>query len=160
MATTKDEIIDIDLSEVRKKRFRIDGNSNRILELNTSDMGIITRLSSGYKRLDKLAEKATKLQNEIPELSDSEEDMTQLEKLADAISSIDTEMRAIMDEIFDSNVSEICAPQGTMFDFFGGQLRFEYILNKLVKLYGDNIANEFKLAKKKMSKYTNKYTKK
>ena len=32
---------DIDLSAIRKKRFRIDGDNNRFIELNTSDMNIL-----------------------------------------------------------------------------------------------------------------------
>ena len=35
-----DDIQDLNLSAIKKKRFRINGDSNKILELNTSDLSI------------------------------------------------------------------------------------------------------------------------
>ena len=52
-------VVDIELGSLRKQRFRINGDNNRILELNTSDMGIITRLSELYPKLQELADKAS-----------------------------------------------------------------------------------------------------
>ena len=50
-ASEPEDIQDIDLSAIKKKRFRINGDSSKILELNTSDLSISSRLSAAYERL-------------------------------------------------------------------------------------------------------------
>lgn len=146
---------DIDLSATRKKRFRIDGDNNRYLELNTSDMSIVTRLDNLYPKLEKLSQEAS-----IKQLDKQEADSEKaLSKISQALIKIDVQMRGILDEIFDSNVSEICAPSGSMFDPFNGEFRFEHIIDVLTKLYENNLNTEFKKMAAKVKKRTAKYTK-
>ena len=68
-------------------------------------------------------------------------------------------MRNIVDDIFDFSVCDICCDGGSMFDPIGGQLRFEYIIEKLSKLYEGTIAEEMKRVQTKLNKHTAKYTK-
>lgn len=146
---------DIDLSATRKKRFRIDGDNNRYLELNTSDMNIVTRLDNLYPKLEKLSQEAS-----IKQLDKQEADSEKaLSKISQALIKIDFQMRQILDEIFDSNVSEMCAPSGSMFDPFNGEFRFEHIIDVLTKLYENNLNTEFKKMAAKVKKRTAKYTK-
>lgn len=146
---------DIDLSATRKKRFRIDGDNNRYLELNTSDMSIVTRLDNLYPKLEKLSQEAS-----IKQLDKQEADSEKaLSKISQALIKIDFQMRQILDEIFDSNVSEMCAPSGSMFDPFNGEFRFEHIIDVLTKLYENNLNTEFKKMAAKVKKRTAKYTK-
>ena len=146
---------DIDLSVTRKKRFRIDGDNNRYLELNVSDMSIITRLNSLYPRLEKLSQTAAIKQLDKQEASEE----SAIAKISQTLTKIDMEMRQIIDEIFDSNVSEMCAPNGSMFDPFNGEFRFEHIIDVISKLYENNINLEFKKMSAKLKKRTDKYTK-
>lgn len=143
-------IIDIDLSVTRKKRFRIDGDDSRILELNTSDMNILLRLDEVEEKLNKLADSVT---------FDSNDDEHAEENVKKLLST-DKEMRELMDYLFDSNVSDICAPSGSMYDPFNGKYRFEHIIETLFTLYEDNIAAEYKKMSKNVQKHTAKYTKK
>lgn len=145
---------EIDLSATRKKRFRIDGDNNRYLELNTSDMRIVTRLNSLYPRLEKLSQDAAIKQLEKDDVDGDKP----LEKISQALIKIDAQMRQILDEIFDSNVSEVCAPSGSLFDPFNGTLRFEHIIEVLSKLYENNLNTEFKKMSARMKKRTGKYT--
>ena len=69
-------------------------------------------------------------------------------------------MRKIIDFIFDTNASEVCAPSGNMFDPVGGQWRFERIIDKLSDLYANGLNNEFKQLKNRVESKTAKYTKK
>lgn len=147
---------DIDLSPIRKKRFRIDRDNNRYLELDTSDMTIVTRLENLYPKLEKLSQDAA-LQQLDKEDTDNEKS---LEKISNALTRIDVQMRQVVDEIFDSNVSEVCAPSGSMFDPFNGEFRFEHIIDVLSKLYENNMNAEFKKMSDRMKKRTAKYTKK
>lgn len=149
-----DNVIDIDLSITAKKRFRIDGDNDRILELNVSDMSIISRFKDIYPRLEKLAVDAQGFQ------SINEDDENALDQMADKFTSIDTEMRKLVDDIFQSEVSKVCAPEGSMYDPFNGKFRFEIILEKLIDLHTSNIREEFKRMETKVAKHTAKYTKK
>lgn len=147
---------DINLSAIRKKRFRIDGDNNRYLELDVSDMTIINRLESLYPKLEKLSQDAA-LKQLDKEDADDEKSLT---RISNTLTKIDAQMRQILDEIFDSDVSAKCAPSGSMFDPFNGTLRFEHIIDVLSKLYENNINSEFKKMSARMKKRTSKYTKK
>ena len=140
-------VIDIEIKESPKKRFRINGDNSKILELNVSDMNVITRLSNGYEHLQKL----------IKDISDTPSDD---ENFVDALDKIDQAMRKELDYIFQSNVSEICGSGGNMYDPYGGMFRYEHILDTLTKLYANNVNEEFKKIKKRLDKHTGKYTKK
>lgn len=147
----------IDLTATRKKRFHVNRGSGDygILELNTSDMSIINRLENLYPKLQKLSQDAA-----IKQLDkEGSDDERYTAKIAQALTKIDTEMRHIIDEIFDSNVSEVCAPYGSMMDPFNGDFRFEHIIDAISSLYENNINAEYKAMSEKMKKRTAKYTK-
>lgn len=155
MSLKDEQIQDIDLSVTHKKKFRVDGDNNRILELNTSDAGIVVRLNKLYPKMKTLGDKLAVKISEQSNVTDEEE----LSVIANAIMELDNEIRELLDELFDSNVSEICIPEGTTVDPFNGEFRFETIINKLSKLYENNLTSEFAKMKKNVSKHTAKYTK-
>lgn len=150
------DVVDIDLSVTRKKRFRIDKDDSRILELNTSDIGVVKRLRDGLPELDSLNDSAYKT------ISDSEDELDISSDAAgavtDALHAIDEKMRWYLDYIFDAPVSEMCAPSGTMYDPFDGQFRYQHILATLSKLYENNFELEYKKMAKNVQKHTGKYT--
>ena len=121
----------VDLTATRKKRFHINRGTGvgGVLELNTSDMNVITRLEQLYPRLQKLSQEASTKQ-----LLTEAGDEKSLTKLSQALSTIDSQMRQIVDDIFDSNVSEVCAPDGSMFDPFNGEFRYEHIIEVLPRV--------------------------
>lgn len=150
------DVIDLDLSKTAKRKIRINGDNNRIIELNTSDLGIISRLNKLYPKLQKLAEKYA---NSVD--TDTEKTAAELvDQAAEFVGNVDKDIRKIVDDIFDSKVSDVCAPDGTMLDPYFGVYRFEYIIDQLSNLYSDNINNEIKAMNRRMSKHTAKYTKK
>ena len=151
------EVEDVDLGFVEKKRFRIAGDYNRMLELNVSDLNITTRLSTGYPKLKALLKEA---QEKITSLPDEEDDEKALAELSARLTDIDNKMREIIDYVFDTNASEVCAPSGNMFDPVGGQYRFERIIDTLVTLYTTGLDKEFQQIKNRVETKTNKYTKK
>lgn len=142
-----DDIIDINLEGIKRKRFRINGDPNAIIELNLSDLGIMERLNVG---LDKLATEMSNISN-IP---DDAEDETFQTKLKEA----DARMREYVDYIFDYPVSAVCAKYGTMYDPQDGQFKYEIIIDGLTKLYADNLNSEFKKIQTRIKKHTDKYT--
>lgn len=144
----QNNIIDIDLSVTRKKRFRIDGDDSRIIELNTSDMNILLRLDEVEERLKTLADSVT-----------FDDEGAEPEENIKRLLSTDKEMRDLMDYLFDSKISDICAPSGSMYDPFNGKYRFEHIMETLFTLYEENIEQEYKKMTTNVQKHTAKYTK-
>ena len=156
MDTHTDDIVDVNLTPVRKKRFRIDGDNARILELDTSDFSIITRLNTIYPKLEILAQKAADKFGDI----DTDKSFDELvSETSDKLVSIDAEMREYVDELFGADVSKVCAPSGTMYDLFGGKFRYEHIIESIVNLYEDNINTEVDAIRNRVKRHTEKYTK-
>lgn len=158
--TVNDEVEDINLSAIQKKRFRINGDNSKILELNTSDLGIVTRMSSAYERLVKYMEEVGKILADLPE-----DDIDELSNGRDAeilkqLNAIDAEMRKELDYIFDAPVSEVCGYGGSMYDPLNGMFRYEHIMDALSKLYENNLNSEFNAMRKRINAKTSKYTKK
>lgn len=159
MSLVENKVIDISLN-TPKKRFRINGDNNRILELNTSDITIVKRLKDIYPKLQELANDAIKKVDGVKdETSETGERSIDLDQLADVLSEIDGNMRTLVDELFDANVSEVCAPDGSMYDPFNGVLRYEHIIETLANLYSTNFKDEVKAMNKRVQKHTDKYIK-
>lgn len=154
--TPADDIQDIDLSVIQKKRFRINGDNSKILELNTSDMRIASRLKEAYPRLNTLMDEVADEFNSIPDDAEDEETLT---KVADAVNKIDGKMREEIDYIFDANVSEVCGSDGSMWDPIDGMFRYEHIIDKLAKLYENNLDKEFADMKRRVETKAGKYVK-
>ena len=155
----KDDIQDIDLSAIKKKRFRINGDNNKILELNTSDLNIISRLTVAYDRLQKYMEKVGNILSSLP---DNEDELTEANEkvIREQLGEIDENMKKEVDYIFDAPVSAICSDGGSMYDPFEGQFRFEHIIEAILKLYERNLDSEFNKMRRRVSAKTSKYTKK
>lgn len=155
--TAEPNIIDLDLSVTKKKRFRFDKDNNRILELNVSDMGILSRISEAYPKLHSLQEKASKVTEGID--MDAEETIDNMKEVSARLTEIDKEMRELIDYMFNANVSEVVAPDGSMYDPFEGSFRFEYIIALLTKQYENNLSSEFSKMEKQLNKHTKQYMK-
>jgi len=147
-------IKDISFASIRKERFRIDEDDDRIIELNTSDLGIITRLEESYPKLNELDAKVKNV------ITNTEDDVDlNVSSFGPLLKEIDEDMRSIVDYIFDSDVSAKCAPFGNMFDLINGQCRYEHVISTLLKLYDAKLESEAKKTKNRMNAHTSKYTK-
>lgn len=155
------DIIDVKFDNIKKQRFRIEGDNNRILELDTSDLSVINRIEDSYPKLVALEQKASlmKVKDELGD-DDTLEEAAEKVNISQTLREIDTEMREIMDFIFDADVSAKCAPSGSMFDPFNGEFRYEHILNKLTSLYETNLNSEYDKLRKRINKHTDKYIRK
>ena len=148
-----EEIKDISLST--KKSYRIDGDNSRIIYLDTSDMNVLVRLEETYPDIQKLALEAG---DRILATKDTDSEESSLNDITEVLKDIDKKMRVKLDYIFASEISDICAPTGNMYDPVNGEFRFEHIIEVLSGLYADNITLEFKKMQDKVKKHTAKYT--
>ena len=146
------DVIDLDLSVTKKKRFRFDKDDSRIIDLNIADMGIMSRLTETYPKLTGWLKDTQTLSAEISD----DDSIEAVSRLGEKLNEIDKSMRDAIDYIFNAELSRVAAPDGTMYDMFEGQFRFEYILSTLLDYYENNMSEEFK----KMQTHTKKYTKK
>lgn len=150
----EDNIIDIDLSPIQKTKIRVNGDQTKIIELNLSDLHIVGRLKEAYGTLEKLSQEVPTLMDDIPD-----DDVEAMGVVSDRLSEIDKKMREQIDFIFDSPVSDVCVPNGTMYDLHNGEFTYEHIINSLGKLFTDNVTEEYKRLKVRVEKHTGKYTK-
>ena len=148
--STNANVVDVELSEIRKKVFRFDRDDSRMVELNIADMGIMSRLAETYPKLEEWM-------NEVRDIKtvDADNVIEDIGNIGSALNEIDAKMRDAIDYIFNAKLSAVAAPDGTMYDIFNGQFRFEYILELMLSQYENNMINEFK----KMQKHTQKYSK-
>ena len=149
----EEEIQDIKLNFASKKKFRIDNDSSRILEIDTSDLSVLTRLQEYYPKLKELEQEVAELSKDI----DSDDEAT-ISKMGKGLAKVDSKMRNYIDTIFDANVSATCAPSGSMYDPINGQFRYEHIISLISGLYEKSLAAETKKLKARISKHTQKYT--
>lgn len=152
-------VIDISINGISRKRYRINGDDNKILELNPTDFNIAVRMNEAYPKLTECESKITELSNSA-DAKDSSENLEGMSKFADTLSSLNNEMCELIDYIFDSNVSEVCCDGGSMYDLIDGFMRYEIIVDNLVKLYETNLSAEVKKVQRRVKKHTAKYTKK
>ena len=143
-------VINLDLSPIARTNVWVDGDCTKVLRLNLTDIGIMGRLQDSYPKLDALTAEVQKLAASA-DASDSD--------VVTAFRTIDKQMRDIVDFIFDFPVSEIVCDGGSMYDPVGGQLRFEYVIDRISKLYETSLNEEFKRMQAKMNTHTAKYTK-
>lgn len=143
-----EDVIDIEFKELQKKRFRLDRDNSRVIELNTSDFNTISRLEEIYPKMLEFVEDAQ------AELSDDSADALKV------LSNINDSMKELLNYAFNSDIADKACPDGTLFDLINGKFRFEYIMERLIALYDENFTKEFELVKKRVGKHTSKYTKK
>lgn len=158
--TVNNEIIDLDLSVTRKKKFRFDKDDTRVVEVNTSDMNLMQRVNDAYPKLQALQIKASKLTEGIDVEDDTSERnaLDSLAVMAERLSAVDVEMRELLDYMFDAPVSSAAAPTGSMYDPFNGSFRYEHIITVMMTQYEKNLQSEFAQMEKQLKKHTDKYT--
>jgi hypothetical protein len=152
-----EEIQNVTIEGIKRKPFCINGDRNKILRLNTTDIGIANRLAEAYPKLNKLMENVAdefEVTTEDRELTEKE-----ITKLGKATKKIDEEMRELLDYIFDAPVSEICGDSGSMWTPWNGMFKYEHIIEALTPLYENDLDREFKKMQKRISNKTGKYAK-
>lgn len=156
----QDEVVDISLESSRRKRFRIDKDDNRILELDTTDLSIIDRFQKKYGELIDVIDNAFgNVSADSMQKEDGELNTEYVDSVIGSITDVNIKIREIIDQIFNSNVSEVCAPFGSMLDPINGKFRFEHIFDTLIPLYENDIDAEMKKMNMRVQKHTSKYIK-
>lgn len=149
---SKTTINNIDLNIGLKTEYTINGNKDLVIKLNTSDMGIISRLDETIPKLNELESQYAGLFEDNNDNADEA-----LGVFTAKFKELDKEARDIVNYLFDYDICSVCASGGTMFDLQDGEYRFVVILETLLNLYSDTIQSELDKRLAKMKKRTEKY---
>ena len=157
----------INLNITTRKKFTIDNDKSRVIELDTHDLALVNRLSESVKRIDALKddwEKLEKLANtsEGVEITEDDVDDNLLKEVADfsdQFAVIEAKMRDIVDYIFDCpSLCQTVVGNASVFSPVNGAYKFEQIIDVLTGLYEDSIEKEAKkINKRKVEAKTSKY---
>ena len=101
-------IIDISINGIQRKRYRINGDDNKILELNPTDFNITVRMNEAYPKLLECESKISELPDITKDKEEEQDTVENMGKFTEKLSELNSQMCELIDFIFDSNVSELC----------------------------------------------------
>lgn len=116
------------------KRLAINGDTNRVIAVNPTDVGIIARYKEKFPEIEKLSAE-TENSEEIPDI-------------------LDKKVREFVDYIIGSPVSEIVFGKTNCISMAGGQTIFENFLTAYMEYMKPEIKVEYERSKKRVEKYT------
>ena len=150
-----------------RKKFLINGDPEKVLELNTTDLGILERVELYLPKLQEIESEVSKIKTIANTLvtknKDTEEPELNFESVTEfnqKLNDCDKQMRKYINLIFDAKVSEVCDCGGTMYDPVDGQMRYASIISDLSAAYDNDLTAEIKKMNNRRNARTAKYTKK
>lgn len=157
LTPNEEGIIDVEFNEIKKQRFRFNGDNSKILELNVRDLGVSYRLNDAYNKLNDLMEEVGNTLSDVPDEGDVPDDV--FDRVTKKLKKLDDSMREQIDYLFNAPVSSVLGTEGSMYDPIGGVFRYEHIIDKLTSFYETKLNEEFFILKQRVSDRTSKYTK-
>lgn len=134
---TSNDIIDINIGGIGRKKIRVNGDDSKILLLNVNDNNVVVRYMDEYPKLKELETDF----KELGAISIDSVDIETFMKFSEKAKQIDEKMKTSLDYIFNSNVAEVCNDGGSMYDILdGGAMRWESILTALFDLYTETMS--------------------
>lgn len=117
------------------KRLAINGDENRVIVVNPTDVGIVSRYREKLPEIEKLSAE-TRNSEEIPDI-------------------LDKKVREFADYIIGSPVAETVFGRTNCLSMAGGQTIFENFLTAYMEYMKPEIKAEYERSKKRVEKYTN-----
>ena len=122
------------------KRLAINGDENRIITINPTDISIVKRYNEVIPQLDELSEKYKQISQE---------------KVVEAVSELDRKAREFIDYIIGAEVSVTVFGTANCLSYAGGQTIFENFLTAYMDYMTPAIKSEYDKSKNNIQKYTN-----
>ena len=141
----------------KRKKFSIDGDESRFIELDTGDTGIVTR----WAEIEPwFADVSKRLEAFNTDELDPTKDVDKSKEIIAEMATLDKEMREKMCYLFDSDVcTPIVGERGSLLRPVNGDPIFYTILETLIPLYEADIKIEAAKSQKRVAKHTAKYAK-
>lgn len=134
----------------KRKKFSIDGDESRFVELDTGDTGIVARWNVVQEYLMKSAQ-------ELEELSSMVQNDEQAMFVSKRFQEIDAGAREKLNYLFDADVCTPIAGNGALIRYINGEPLFLLIVETLAPLYEADIKAEYEKSRKRIEKHTAKY---
>jgi hypothetical protein len=131
------------------KEFSINGDETRVIRFNPADFGILERIKEAYEEI----EKATDIKEDI-ELNADGSVMDKLSAASSVVSGIDSTIKAQIDHIFNSNVSEVVFGNQSAMGMVKGVPLYERFLNAVTPVIQQEVEKEMRASQKRIKKYT------
>ena len=156
--------INISVRGSSRKRFAIDGDPDRVIELNTTDLGIIKRLREALPKLQELERKISQI-DASGLIEESGFNGEKTKEFTEQVESMHNEMKTLINGVFDEDVIDKCMPRGgTLLDPVTDgettEVRYMVIINDLSSAYEEDLSAEMNKVANKRNQHTGKYTKK
>jgi hypothetical protein len=154
----------INLNLSTKQKFTVDGNADKIIELDTNDLGLVRRLSNSISSIHELESQWKELEISAKSMEANKEvsDEAVIEDAIDfsnKFTQLEQSMCEIVDTIFDSeNLCDTLLDGGSIFSIVNGKYKYEQIIDVLIGLYEKSIkADAEKINKRKIQSKTQRY---
>ena len=136
---------------IRTKKFTIDGDQNKVIELDPSDIGVVGRLDEAVPKMEEVFNAFIQAGKTLSEGGTG---------FGETLRELDGRMRDIVNTIFDYDVCFVCVPKGTLFDVVAdsAKFKFEVLIEGLAEVYENTITGDLKRVQARMSEHTKKYT--
>lgn len=125
------------------KHLKINGDENRVIAVNPTDMGMAARYAEILPELEKLSEKYQNADSDIP-----------FEETVKIMSELDKKAREFIDYIIGTPVSDTVFGTANCLSAAGGQSVAENFLTAYMNYATPVVKAEFEQSKKRISKYT------
>ena len=150
-------VVDLELP-IEKRAFRFGKDDSRIVWINTADFGFMERLPEAYKKLEDLQSRVRTVSEGIStDVEETDDVMNNMSTMGVRLKALDTEMREVLDALFNAPVSAAAAPDGSMYDLYEGNPRYELIITVLIEQFGKRYTDEFAKVRENVKKRTDKY---
>lgn len=147
--------IDITFREAELTEIHVDGSEDRVMLLDTADMGVLTRFREAIPQMDEIDATFRSLAAERDEKGMDDPEM--LAALSDALRAAELRLAAIIDGIFGADVCGPACGGASLYTPTGGYLLYELIISKLAALYGDEMQRQAELRRQRIARHTQKY---
>ena len=136
---------------IRTKTFTIDGDPDRVIELDPSDIGVVGRLDEAIPKMEAILNEFVEAGKKMSEGGTG---------FGETLKELDGRMRDVLNTVFDYDVCSVCIPKGTLFDVVRDtdRFKFEVVIEGLSKVYEDTITGDLTRVQERMNKHTRKYT--
>lgn len=130
------------------KEFTLHNDPNRVIRFNPSDFGIIERINAAYEEI----EKATNIDTDI-ELKTDGTPREDLGRAAAIVKGVSDTVKAQIDYIFNSSVSDVVFGKQSPLSLVGGIPLYERFLNVVIPVIQKDVKKEMDASEKRVNKY-------
>ena len=153
----------INLNLSTKKKFTLDGDPDRVIELDISDINIIDRATIAFRNIEKLQAdwEALPVPGDIEGEDDNlAERFSEIEDFSEKFSEIENKLKQEINFMFDSDISDTIFGTSSPFSIINGKFKFQHTVDVLMSLYENQIQSDIKkINRPKVVNKTQRYIK-